>query len=81
MFGAIGEPTFFTYFTWKGGPFIGGFEGMLSAFVVAGYSFQGVEAIGLTAAETEDPEASFPRAVRQVFWRILIFLHTHDIYI
>jgi lysine-specific permease len=46
---------------------------MLSAFVVAGYSFQGVEAIGLTAAETEDPEASFPRAVRQVFWRILIF--------
>jgi lysine-specific permease len=73
MFGAIGDATFFEYFTYAGGPFIGGFNGFLSALVIAGYSFQGVEAIGLTAAETADPEISFPKAIRQVFWRILIF--------
>ncbi len=34
---------------------------------------QGTELIGIAAGESEDPEKNIPRAVRQVFWRILLF--------
>lgn len=33
----------------------------------------GTELIGIAAGESEDPEKNIPRAVRQVFWRILLF--------
>ena len=42
-------------------------------FVVAGFSFQGTELIGITAGESETPETSIPKAIKQVFWRILLF--------
>ena len=45
----------------------------MSVFVVAGFSFQGTELIGITAGETKDPEKSLPKAIKQVFWRILLF--------
>jgi AAT family amino acid transporter/lysine-specific permease len=45
----------------------------LSVFVVAGFSFQGTELIGITAGESETPETSIPKAIKQVFWRILLF--------
>ena len=45
----------------------------LGVFLIAGYSFQGTELIGITAGESEEPEKSIPKAVKQVFWRILIF--------
>ncbi len=32
-----------------------------------------LELIGIAAGESEDPEKNIPRAVRQVFWRILLF--------
>ncbi len=35
--------------------------------------FQGTELIGIAAGESENPEKNIPRAVRQVFWRILLF--------
>ena len=35
--------------------------------------FQGTEIFGITAGETQDPNTSIPRAVRSVFWRILLF--------
>jgi L-asparagine transporter-like permease len=37
------------------------------ASFVAGSSLQSGQAIGLTAAEMEQPEVSFLRAIRQVF--------------
>jgi amino acid permease len=43
------------------------------ASFVAGSSLQSGQAIGLTAAEMEQPEVSFLRAIRQVFWRVVIF--------
>ena len=46
---------------------------MLGVFLIAGFSFQGTELIGITAGESENPEESIPKAVKQVFWRILIF--------
>src|SRR6204780_3875343 len=54
-------------------PFVGGFTAMLGVFLVAGFSFQGTEGVGLAAAETTDPSKNVPKAIRTVFWRILLF--------
>lgn len=57
----------------KSGPFIGGVPALLSAFVVAGFSFQGVEMVGITAGESDNPSKAIPKAIKQVFWRIVLF--------
>ena len=54
-------------------PFVGGFTSVLTVFLVAGFSFQGTEGVGLAAAETENPSKNVPKAIRTVFWRILLF--------
>lgn len=54
-------------------PFVGGFPAMIGVAIVAGFSFQGTELIGIAAGEAADPAKTIPRAVRQVFWRILLF--------
>src|SRR5450755_1743673 len=54
-------------------PFVGGLTGALAVFLVAGFSFQGTEGVGLAAAETADPSKNVPKAIRTVFWRILLF--------
>jgi lysine-specific permease len=54
-------------------PFVGGFASMLAVFLVAGFSFQGTEGVGLAAAETADPVTNVPKAIKSVFWRILLF--------
>lgn len=46
--------------------------------MAAGFSFQGTELIGVAAGESENPRENVPRAIRQVFWRILIFLYFGD---
>jgi lysine-specific permease len=46
---------------------------MLGVFMVAGFSFQGTEIVGIASAETENPEKNVPKAIRSVFWRILLF--------
>lgn len=55
------------------GPFHGGFLAVLGVFMVAGFSFQGTELVGIAAGESEDPGRSIPRAIKKVFWRILLF--------
>lgn len=54
-------------------PFVGGFAGIMSVFMIAGFSFQGTEMIGVAAGEAENPETSIPRAIRSVFFRIMLF--------
>ena len=54
-------------------PFVGGLTSVLMVFLVAGFSFQGTEGVGLAAAETADPGKNVPKAIRTVFWRILLF--------
>ncbi|KRL00459.1 amino acid permease [Liquorilactobacillus capillatus] len=58
---------------YKKAPFVGGVPAVLSVFIVAGFSFQGTELIGITAGESKTPEKSIPKAIKQVFWRILLF--------
>lgn len=54
-------------------PFVGGLTSVLLVFLVAGFSFQGTEGVGLAAAETADPGENVPKAIKSVFWRILLF--------
>lgn len=54
-------------------PFAGGFASMIGVAMIVGFSFQGTELIGIAAGESRDPEKNIPRAMKQVFWRILLF--------
>ncbi len=54
-------------------PFVGGLGSILAIFMVAGFSFQGTELIGVAAGESEDPEKNVPKAIKSIFWRILMF--------
>ncbi|MEA5656469.1 amino acid permease, partial [Cutibacterium granulosum] len=54
-------------------PFVDGFGGVMTVFLVAGFSFQGTELIGVAAGESKDPRSAVPKATRQIFWRIMIF--------
>lgn len=54
-------------------PFVGGFSAMIGVAMIVGFSFQGTELIGIAAGESKDPGKNIPKAVRQVFWRILLF--------
>jgi lysine-specific permease len=67
------DPIGFSNFTKGEGPFNGGFFTILGVFMAAGFSFQGTELLGVTAGESEDPEKNIPKAIRSVFWRILLF--------
>lgn len=51
----------------------GNFQGLLSAMALIMFSFGGLELIGITAAEAENPEKNIPKATNQVIYRILIF--------
>lgn len=74
IFGIIGgEPVGLTNFFIDEAPFNGGFLAIFGIFLVMGFSFQGTELLGITAGETEDPGKNIPKAVRSVFWRILLF--------
>ena len=54
-------------------PFVGGAPAVLAIFMVAGFSFQGTEMIGVAAGESENPRRDVPRALTSVFWRIMLF--------
>lgn len=74
IFGIMGGKTIgFSNFTISDGPVHGGFLAVLGVFMAAGFSFQGTELLGVAAGESEDPEKTIPRAVKSVFWRILLF--------
>jgi len=60
-------------FTVGDAPFVGGVPAMVGVAMIAGFSFQGVETIGVAAGEAENPSRTIPRAIRQTFWRILLF--------
>lgn len=55
------------------GPFHGGMKSIFAIFLIAGFSFQGTELIGIAAGESKNPEKTIPKAIKSIFWRILIF--------
>ena len=74
IFGILGGHTYgFENYTKGQAPFVGGISGILSVLLVAGFSVGGTEVIAVTAGESNNPEKSMPKAIKQVFWRILLF--------
>ena len=67
------DPIGFKNFFFNDAPFHGGIFTVFGVFLVAGFSFQGTEMLGVTAGETDDPGKNIPKAVKSVFWRILLF--------
>ncbi|EHJ01578.1 amino acid permease-associated region [Clostridium sp. DL-VIII] len=63
---------FHNYFV-ADGPFHDGIKSIFAIFLIAGFSFQGTELIGIAAGESENPEKTIPKAIKSIFWRILIF--------
>ncbi|KAL8885854.1 MAG: hypothetical protein Q9215_006350 [Flavoplaca cf. flavocitrina] len=55
------------------GAFADSINGVANTFVIAGTLYAGTEMVGITAGEADNPAKAVPRAIRQVFWRILIF--------
>lgn len=50
-----------------------GYQGLLAVLAIIMFSFGGLELIGITAAEAENPRKNIPKATNQVIYRILIF--------
>lgn len=73
IIGVGGDSPGFTNWTVGEAPFVGGFSSILAIFMVAGFSFQGTELIGVAAGESEEPETNIPKAIHSIFWRILVF--------
>lgn len=58
---------------WKHGFFTGGLKGFFFAFSIVLASYQGIEFIGITAGEAQNPKHSIIKATQSTVWRILIF--------
>lgn len=72
--GILGGKTYgLSNFTSGEAPFVGGFSGFLGVLLVAGFSVGGTEVVAVTAGESSNPHRSMPKAIKQVFWRILLF--------
>lgn len=63
----------FSNWTYKDAPFVGGLQAMIGVAMIAGFSFQGTEMVGVAAGESKDPKKTIPLAIKQIFWRILLF--------
>ncbi|MDA8486191.1 amino acid permease [Pseudomonas resinovorans] len=53
--------------------FPNGLSAVFAVMMAVVYAFQGCEIMGVAAGETDQPEKSIPRAVRNVVFRVLIF--------
>ena len=71
--GPAGETATVANLWQHGGIFPTGVLGVVLSLQIVMFAFQGVELIGVTAGEVEDPEKSLPRATNAVVYRILIF--------
>lgn len=74
LFSGNGGPDASVANLWQyGGFFPNGLTGLLMAMAVIMFSFGGLELVGITAAEADNPRYSIPRATNQVIYRILLF--------
>lgn len=71
--GVKGHPAIGAVNFQNGSAFPYGFQGVFQSFALAFYSYGGVELVGLAAAESKNPAVSIPRAVKSVFYRIVLF--------
>jgi D-serine/D-alanine/glycine transporter len=63
----------FTNLWSHGGWFPNGASGFILSFQMVVFAFTGIELVGLTAGETENPEKVIPKAINNIPIRIIIF--------
>ncbi|MBH2812018.1 amino acid permease [Serratia liquefaciens] len=74
LFSGLGGPEATVTNLWaQGGFFPNGIMGLVMAMAVIMFSFGGLELVGITAAEADNPQKSIPKATNQVIYRILLF--------
>ncbi|MFN2746599.1 MULTISPECIES: amino acid permease [Bacillus] len=77
MFGLIdmegGQPAPFFSNLIGDGIFPNGFGALFITMITVNFAFQGTELIGIAAGESEDPEKTVPRSIKQTVWRTLVF--------
>ena len=74
LFSGSGGPEASVANLWQdGGFFPNGISGLVMAMAVIMFSFGGLELVGITAAEADNPQKSIPEATNQVIYRILGF--------
>ncbi len=71
--GELGRQASFSNLWTHGGMLPFGVTGVLLTVEMVMFAFQGVELIGVTAGEAENPERVLPRATNGVIYRIIIF--------
>lgn len=71
--GAGGEQASISNLWSHGGFFPNGVSGLVMMMAIIMFSFGGLELVGITAAEADQPKKVIPKAINQVVWRILIF--------
>jgi AAT family amino acid transporter len=72
-FGNGGHPMGISNLWTHGGFFTGGVKGFFFALAIVLGSYQGVELLGITAGEAENPQPTIVKAVKETVGRILIF--------
>ncbi|MGX6441773.1 amino acid permease [Neobacillus sp. K501] len=86
LFIALGGAAMFGFIDLNGGqdaPFLAnftahgllpnGFTALIITMIAVNFSFQGTELIGIAAGESEEPEKTIPKSIRQTVWRTLVF--------
>ncbi len=86
MFIILGGAAMFGLIPMKGGqsaPFLSNFTAhglmpngltaLIITMIAVNFSFQGTELIGIAAGESEEPEKTIPKSIRQTVWRTLFF--------
>lgn len=63
----------FSNLTAHGGLFPNGIWNIFVTMITVAFAFQGTEVIGVTSGESENPEKTVPKAIRQTVWRTLLF--------
>lgn len=70
--GAIGGEKIGFKFYKEPGAFAEGVKGVFKIFVFAALQYSGTEMVGLTAGESANPARDVPKAIRTVFYRIIV---------
>lgn len=73
-----GQPTSagvasFSHLWSHGGWFPKGMDGFIQSFQMVVFAFAGIELVGLTAGETENPEKVIPKSINSIPVRIILF--------
>ncbi len=72
-FGAGGMEASVSNLWTHGSVFANGAEATLLVFPIALFAFGGIELVGITAGEAENPSKTMPRAINGALFRILVF--------